>query len=93
MSRWAIALRSTLSAGKIYVIEMSKTPGSQLDSYLRVETLAGKTLAEDDDSGGNPNACIIFTAPSSAEFRIVATSSRPGMTGDFTLAFSELIKD
>ncbi len=63
-----------------------------MDPYLRVETLAGQTLAVDDDSGGNLNARIVFKAPSSAKYRIVATSFAPGMTGDFTLAFPNLLR-
>src|SRR5437016_181906 len=46
-----------LKKGQTYVIDMV---GMGIDAYLRLEDNAGKELAEDDDSGGNLNAQIIF---------------------------------
>jgi thiol-disulfide isomerase/thioredoxin len=70
-----------MTAGKLYVIDMVS---KQFDAYLRLEDAAGKQLAEDDDSGGDNNARIVFQAPKDGEYRIICTSSAPGY-GDYTL--------
>jgi hypothetical protein len=57
----------------------------QFDPYLRVEDASGKTLAEDDDSGGSLNARIVFTAPRKDSFRIIATTSVAQQVGQYTL--------
>jgi hypothetical protein len=54
-----------------YVIDMIS---KQFDSFLRLENAFGKQLAQDDDSGGNNNARIRFTAPADGIYRIYATS-------------------
>jgi hypothetical protein len=59
-----------------YVIDMIS---KQFDSFLRLENAFGKQLAQDDDSGGNNNARILFTAPADGIYRIYATSF--GMQG------------
>jgi len=58
-------------AGRTYTIDMIS---DQLDAYLYVENGAGQVLAEDDDGGGALNARIVFRAPATASYRIVATS-------------------
>jgi S1-C subfamily serine protease len=78
-----------LTAGKRYVIAMNKAPGSKLDPYLRLEDARGAVLAEDDDSGGFLNARIIFTAPRSDFYRIIATSCNPNETGAYVLTVAE----
>src|SRR5438105_2950700 len=49
-----------MKKGGVYTIDMVST---QFDSYLRLEDAKGRELAEDDDSGGNLNAQIVFTCP------------------------------
>jgi serine protease Do len=71
-----------LSAGVTYIIEMDS---DEIDSYLFLEDLKGKTLAEDDDSGGDLNAKIVFRAPSDGAYRIIATTFNPRETGNYTL--------
>jgi serine protease Do len=71
-----------LSAGVTYILEMEST---EIDSYLILEDAKGKTLAEDDDSGGFPNAKIVFRAPSDGVYRIIATTFNPRETGNYTL--------
>src|SRR5262249_25886133 len=46
-----------MKAGSVYTIDMVS---NEFDAYLRLEDSSGKELAEDDDSGGNLNARIIF---------------------------------
>ena len=74
-------------AGKTYQIDMTKANGG-LDPYLRLEDSAGKNVAQDDDSGGNLNARIMFNCTQTGEYRIVATTFVGG-TGNFTLQVSE----
>jgi hypothetical protein len=57
---------------------------NQIDSYLRLESAAGQQLAQDDDGGGFPNARIMFVAPRTEEYRIIATTFQPA-TGAYTL--------
>jgi hypothetical protein len=74
-------------AGKSYQIDMIKNEGV-LDPYLRLEDSAGMNLAEDDDSGGFPNARIQFACTQTGEYRIVATTFVGGV-GNFTLTVVE----
>jgi hypothetical protein len=60
-----------LQEGKNYQIDMIS---SAFDSYLFLEDSAGKVLMQDDDSGGYPNARIIFRPTKTDTYRIVATT-------------------
>jgi hypothetical protein len=60
-----------LQEGKNYQIDMISTA---FDSYLFLEDSAGKVLMQDDDSGGYPNARIIFRPSKTDTYRIVATT-------------------
>jgi hypothetical protein len=73
-----------LKAGKTYEINLN----SQWDNYLRLEDAAGKQLAQDDDSGGFPNARIIFNCPADGRYRVIATSFAGG-TGAYSLRINE----
>jgi hypothetical protein len=66
---------------KAYVIDLIS---KDFDSYLRLEDADGKQLAQDDDSGGFPNARIRFVAPADGEYRIIATTFGGG-AGNYTL--------
>ncbi len=77
----------SLTAGKTYQIDLiAKEPG--IDPYLRLEDPAGNPLAQDDDSGGFPNARLLFVCPQNGEYRLVATTFAGG-TGSFTLKVAE----
>lgn len=71
---------------KTYVIEMDS---DQFDSYLRLEDSTKKQLAEDDDSGGFPNARIVFQAPEEGVYRIITTTFAGNAQGQFTLRVRE----
>ncbi len=75
-----------LHKGKTYVIDMVST---DFDTYLRLETAKGETLAEDDDSGGDLNAQIVFSPEADAEYKLVATRFADG-SGTYTLKVREL---
>ena len=76
-----------MHAGHTYTLDLisGDKKGTKLDTFLRLETPDGKLIAEDDDSGGFPNARIIHKALKDADYRLVATSFEPGQTGAFTL--------
>lgn len=60
------------------------------DAYLQVLDSSGMTLAEDDDSGGNLNSALLFTAPVAGTYTVVV-GSFGGMatTGAYTLTTAE----
>jgi hypothetical protein len=72
-----------MTAGNMYTIDMIR--GTLPDPYLRLEDAGGKEVAFDDDSGGNMNARIIFMAPRTETYKILATSFGPNQVGSFTL--------
>jgi hypothetical protein len=74
-----------LQPTKTYVITLDS---DDFDAYLRVESPTGQTLAEDDDSGGNLNARIVFRPHQAGLYRIIATSFDGGM-GRFRLKVQE----
>lgn len=71
-----------MKAGQTYTINLNST----WDNYLRLENAKGIQVAEDDDSGGFPNARIIYRAPEDGWYRIVVTSFAPGASGPYTLS-------
>ena len=60
-----------LVQGGTYQIDMIGAQG--IDAYLRLEDAKENQFAEDDDSGGNLNARIIFRAPKTDTYRIICT--------------------
>lgn len=60
-----------LQQGKTYIITMDS---DDFDAYLRVESAAGALLAEDDDSGGDLNAKIVFRPAATGMHRVIATA-------------------
>jgi serine protease Do len=71
-----------LQKDTIYVIDMEST---EIDSFLILEDAMGKKLAEDDDSGGFPNARIEFRAPADGTYRVIATTYDAKEIGAYTL--------
>jgi hypothetical protein len=74
-----------LEAGKSYTIDMIS---QQVDSFLRLEDAGGKQLAQDDDSGGNLNARIVFRAAQEGIYSVITTTFAGGV-GSFTLKVRE----
>jgi hypothetical protein len=70
-----------MKADTTYTIDLIST----WDNYLRLENAQGIQLAQDDDSGGFPNARIIFRAPQDGWYRIIVTSYASGASGPYTL--------
>jgi serine protease Do len=71
-----------LAAEEQVTIELNST---EFDAYLRLEDSGGNKIAEDDDSGGDQNAKIVFRASRDGTYRIIVTTFDPNMTGAFTL--------
>jgi peroxiredoxin len=71
-----------LKEGKAYTIDMI---GTGFDSYLRLLDPKGTQLQEDDDSGGDLNARIVFNCPKDGDYKIVATTFGPDAMGEYTL--------
>ncbi len=71
-----------MKAGQTYTIDLIST----WDNFLRLENAQGKQLAQDDDSGGFPNARIVLNAPADGWYRIIVTSYTPGATGNYKLS-------
>lgn len=83
-----------LVAGKRYTITLdavqpAKGGGffNQFDPYLVVQDADGKTLAHDDDSGGNLNAKLSLSVPQDGTYRVYAAAL--GGTGGFLLNIGE----
>ncbi|HYT88529.1 MAG TPA: PPC domain-containing protein [Gemmataceae bacterium] len=72
-----------LKAKQFYIIDMEKI-SEGMDPYLYLEDPSGKIVAQDDDSGGDLNARVIFQPRRDGEYRIIATTLVPA-TGDFRL--------
>jgi hypothetical protein len=68
--------------GRTYQIDMKS---KDVDSYLRLENSKGARVAEDDDSGDDLDARIIYKAEETGNFKIYATTFNGGETGKFTL--------
>jgi peroxiredoxin len=71
-----------LKAGNTYTIDMVSR---EFDSYLRLEDAKGAELAEDDDSGGDLNARIIFNCTKDGDYKVICTCFAEA-TGNFTLS-------
>jgi len=76
----------TLAADESIVIALDS---DDFDPYIEVLDSAGTSLATDDDSGGNFNALLDFTAPADDTYTIVVQSWVGAATGSYTLSISE----
>ncbi len=76
-----------MEAGKTYQIDMTSM---NFDTYLYLEDVDGKLVAEDDDNGGNLNARIRFKANANGKHRIITTYfADGGNLGEFTLTIRQ----
>jgi hypothetical protein len=78
-----------MTEGKSYQLDMKS---KDVDSYLRLEDPQGNQVAADDDSGGFPDARIIYRAPKTGDYTIICTTFGPNTTGKFTLILKHLDK-
>jgi len=75
-----------LQQGRTYTIDMTS---NAFDAYLRLEDANGMQLMEDDDSGGNLNARMVFTPNRPGTYVIIATTYNPNAFGPFNLSIRE----
>jgi len=72
-----------MTKGKAYKIDLNSP---DFDTFLRLENSKGKEVAFNDDiSQDDLNSRLIYVAPESGEFKIIATTFKGGDTGTFTL--------
>jgi thiol-disulfide isomerase/thioredoxin len=76
-----------LQEGKEYQIDLKS---KDFDAFLRLEDPSGKQVAEDDDSGGGLDSRIIYKAPKSGQYKVIASTFKDKETGKFTLTIVEV---
>ncbi len=89
------AFKVKLDADRFYIIDMvrrGKGFDRDIDPYLYLEDFEGKVVASDDDGGGNLNARIVFRAPRSGDYRVIASSLNE-VTGLFALTIRKQLKE
>jgi hypothetical protein len=74
--------RVDLSPGTTYAIDLTS---KDFDAYLILLDANGRVLAEDDDSGGDLNARIVFTPSAKMTVTIMVTTYAQGATGKYRL--------
>jgi hypothetical protein len=79
--------------GKTYVIEMNKVGNDSIDPYLILHNPQNVKVAEDDDSGGDLNARIVFQAPATGIYGVFATTLQINQGGNFQFIVSEAAAD
>lgn len=77
----------TLHEGRTYLIRMSST---EFNASLMLEDLPGNLLGTDVDEFEALPGCILFRAPATAEYRLIATSAPPEGEGFYLLTIREL---
>jgi len=74
--------RLELEAGQSVTATMTS---DAFDTYLILVNELGESVISDDDSAGNLDARIVYTAPTAGTYTIVATTYSSGSTGAYTL--------
>ena len=83
----------TLAAGNTYQFNLTRTASSGLsDPYLTVYNSSGTAIATNDDSGGNLNSQMSFTATASGTYYLGARDYSSG-TGSYTVSAVSLTTD
>jgi hypothetical protein len=72
-----------LKAGKLVVIDMVRSDKT-MDPYLFLEGPDGKIVMQDDDSGGDRNARILYMPQKDGEYRVIATTL-DRTTGEYSI--------
>jgi thiol-disulfide isomerase/thioredoxin len=80
-----------LTEGQAYKIDLSST---DFDTFLRLENAKGKELAFNDDiDPKNLDSRLIFVAPKTEEYKIIATTFEAGKTGLFTVEVAKATEE
>lgn len=75
-----------LEAGQTVSITLNS---DEFDAYLIVQDADGMSLATDDDSGGNLNSALLFSAPIAGTYTVVVGAYGGSATGAYTLTTAE----
>jgi serine protease Do len=70
------------NAGDSVTIDLSS---DAFDTYLIVQDAVGRSVAENDDFGGELHSHLVFVVPSTGRYRIVATAFSRESTGAYRL--------
>lgn len=80
-------VRVELTAGQVYRFTLNRTASEGLaDPVLRIADAEGTFLARDFESGGNDNAALLFRAPATGSYFLVAGDEGEGLGGYTLLA-------
>ena len=78
-----------MKAGTTYVLDM-ESPA--FDTFLILEDANGSPVAWNDDiSHTNLNSRVIYTAPTTGTYRLIATCYRPGAKGAYVLRIRQVV--
>ncbi len=72
------------TAGETLLIDLVSTA---FDAYLLLLGPDGTTVAQDDDGGGNGNARLVLTLPTTGTYQIIASTYSAGAIGQYTLSW------
>ncbi len=75
----------TAKTGETVVIALNS---DAFDPLLELSDASGSQVGRDDDSGGFPNARLVFTAPVDGTYTITVTSFSGAATGAYTLSLT-----
>jgi serralysin len=84
--------RVTLVSGTSYAFTLTRTASGLEDPYLQLFLPDGNFADYDDDSGGDGNAVLVYTAAASGTYFLGASDFGSG-TGGYTLAATALADD
>jgi hypothetical protein len=81
------AYKYPMKAGVTYTIDMiRREPGGLRDPYLYLEDPSGALVAQDDDSGGALNARMVYRAPRTGTYLIIAASFVGADAGNYVVS-------
>ena len=83
-----------LEEGQGVIITAEAAPGSDLDTYIFLDSPSGLEVAENDDDprGGTLNSQIVYIAEETGDYTVVM-SNYPGSEGDYILTISVISAD
>jgi hypothetical protein len=76
----------TLTAGRRYIIDLES---NQFEPFVKLLNADGAIVAFDDEGSSNRPARVVFVAPRTETYRLVATTGTPRALGTFTLSVCE----
>lgn len=78
--------RFTIRAGRLVTVDVQS---DDFDAYAIVRSLSGEVLYRDDDSAGNSNSRVTFTAERDDTLELVVTTFSEASTGSYRVSIYE----